>query len=135
MIEKKNWQTSPAAPAPALRKVASVSPFPLPESYLEFLSNSNGGEGALGVSPDWLILFPAEEVAEIEENATFHEFFKGYFVIGGSGGGDAIALTANTEGQVNVVAFDMTNIDLKESVVLLAPTFDALIEMLEDREA
>ncbi|EEA94698.1 hypothetical protein PJE062_686 [Pseudovibrio sp. JE062] len=41
-------------------------------------------------------------------------------------------MTSDAERKTTVIAFDTTNIDLKESVVLLAPTFEALLAMLED---
>ncbi|WP_157039140.1 SMI1/KNR4 family protein [Pseudovibrio sp. JE062] len=132
MLENKKWNKNHAASTAKLIKLVSVSPFPLPASYLDFLSKSDGGEGPLAVQPCWLILFPAEEVADIEESATYHEFFPGHVVIGSNGGGVAIALTSDAERKTTVIAFDTTNIDLKESVVLLAPTFEALLAMLED---
>lgn len=115
-------------------KLTSAAPFPLPESYINLLANSDGGEGPLCVQPDWLILYSAEEVTEIETSETFNGFFPGYFVIGGNGGGEAIALTQDKDGNEKVVFFDMANIDLEENVEELAPSFEELISLIEDLE-
>lgn len=75
MLERKEWQKKPGASDVTLNRLASASPFPLPESYLESLAYSNGGEGPLSVQPGWLILDPAETVVETETCGNFHDFF------------------------------------------------------------
>ena len=115
--------------------LGATAPVPLPESYVKFLTDSNGGEGPLCVQPDWLILYTAEEVAGIETKGTFHEFFPNHFVIGSNGGGEGIALIAGKSGVEKVVYFDMTNSNLEESVVPLAPSFEGLISLFKDHKS
>ena len=130
-MERKNWHGASGASASVLEKLVSVSPFPLPESYLSFLSKCNGGQGPVSVQPCWLCLYPAEEVAKIELDGTYHEFFPGYLTIGSNGGGEAVALNLDESGNARVVHFDMTNIDVAESVRPLASSFDELITLIE----
>ncbi len=110
-----------------LKSVATVD---LPGSYYSLLSFSNGGEGPLPVQPLWLCLYPAEEVCQIERDGIFHEFFAKLFVIGGSGGGEAVAFDLRESEPYPIVAFDMTNIDLPESVWPVAPSFEAALELI-----
>jgi hypothetical protein len=49
MLDGKDWQKRPRASGMALKRLASADPFPLPESYIEFLAYSDGGEGPLSV--------------------------------------------------------------------------------------
>lgn len=134
MLERKKWVLRDSAPKELLTQLAAIAPITLPESYLALLSDSNGGEGPLSVQPFWLVLYPAEEVAVIESEGRYHEFFPGLFVIGSNGGGEAIALRSDGEGEAKVVFFDMTNCDLDESVATLATSFEELFGLLENRQ-
>ena len=131
VVERKNWHGASGASASVLEKLDSVSPFSLPESYLSFLSRFNGGQGPISVQPCWLCLYPAEEVAKIELDGTYHEFFPGCLTIGSNGGGEAIALNLDENGKARVVYFDTTNINVAESLRPLASSFDELITLIE----
>jgi hypothetical protein len=130
MLDDREWRKVGGAAPDAIAKLRVISPAALPESYLALLSWSNGGEGPLPVQPYWFVLYPAEETIQIEEEDTFKDFFPGLFVIGGNGGGEAVALDMRASGALAVVAFDMTNIHLDESVLPIAPTFDAMLDLI-----
>ncbi len=130
-MQGKSWQGNSGASKAAVEKLASIAPINLPKSYLEFLCKHNGGQGPIKVQPCWLVLYPAEEVLEIEASGVYQEFFKDYFVIGGNGGGEAIAFTEDQQGRICVVYFDTTNIDLAESVEFLASSFEVFLEQIE----
>lgn len=124
MLEGREWHKAQGASSAALAQLRSVAPLELPESYFSLLAFSNGGEGPLAVQPFWLCLYPAEEVAQIEQDGDFREFFDKFFVIGGNGGGEAVAFDLRESAPYPLVAFDMTNIDLSQSVLQIAPSFD-----------
>jgi hypothetical protein len=126
----REWHPAHAASATALADLRRVAPAGLPATYLELLAFSNGGEGPLPVDPFNLCLYSAEEGIEIERQGSYREFFPEFFVIGGSGGGEAIALDVREAEPWPVVYFDTTNIDLQESVQPLAPDFDSFIAMI-----
>lgn len=131
MFSDREWHGVACASAEALAALQDIAPITLPESLLYLLAFSNGGEGPLPVQPLWFILYPAEEIAGIEANGDFKEFFPGFFVFGGNGGGEAIALDLRSGGgQLPVVSFDMANINLAESVWALAPSFDEFVELI-----
>ena len=131
MLDGKNWKKRLGASQKVLIDLASIAPAPLSDSYPNFLANSNGGDGPLIVQPYWLMLYPAVEVMEIETDGTFHEFFPGYFVIGSNGAGEAIAFDLREGMAGAIIYFDMTNIDLAESVQPLAKSFSELLELIE----
>lgn len=130
MLEQRQWHRCDGASAEELAALIAAAPVALPESYLQLLRATNGGEGPLPVQPLWLVLYPAKEVAQIQREATFKEFFPGFFVIGGNGGGEAVAFDLRAPSSMPVVAFDMTNIDLTESVRPLAASFDGLLDLM-----
>jgi hypothetical protein len=130
MLEGREWVKAEEASSAAIDMLANAAPVTLPSNLLNLLRFTNGGEGPLPVPPLWFILYPAEEMAQIERDGTFKEFFPGFFVIGGNGGGDAIALDFRSTTDSPVVSFDMTNIDLEESVCPIASNFDAFLELI-----
>lgn len=130
MLQNREWHKVDGASTEAITALKSLAPVDLPESYYSLLTFSNGGEGPLTVQPLWFQLYPAEEAAQIERDGTFREFFDGLFVIGGNGGGEAVAFDLRENAPHPVVAFDMTNIDLQESVRPIAPSFDAVLDLI-----
>jgi len=130
MLEGRVWRKAEGASDAAIASLRHAAPAVLPGSYYSLLSYSNGGEGPLPVQPLWIVLYPAEEAAEIARQGAFDEFFSGLFVIGGNGGGEAVAFDLRTAEPHPLIFFDMTNIDLAESVRLIAPTFDAALALI-----
>lgn len=130
MLEDREWHRTEGASSEAVNLLRSAAPVDLPESYYSLLCFSNGGEGPLAVQPLWICLYAAEEVVQIERRGTFREFFANLFVIGGNGGGEAVAFDLRESEPYPIVAFDMTNINLLESVRTIAPSFDAILELI-----
>lgn len=134
MLEGREWHQVEGASAAALAQLRTIAPVELPESYFSLLAFSNGGEGPLPVQPLWLCLDPAEEVAGTAQAGTLRDFFPNLFVIGGNGGGEAIAFDLRAGEPYPVVAFDMANADLAESVRQIAPSFDAALDLIGRNE-
>ena len=64
-----------------------------PADYVDVVTAHNGVEGDIG---DWLlVLTAAEDLVEVNENEVM-EFFPGLVMIGGDGGGEALALHRET---------------------------------------
>lgn len=130
MLAGKGWMRNAGASEADLNALKNAVSFELPDSYLALLRWSDGGEGPLPVQPLWLVLYPAAEVVQIESEGAFKEFFGGLFVVGGNGGGEAIALDCRGESPFPVVCFDMTNIDLNESIWPIAASFDDALALI-----
>lgn len=70
----------------------------LPIKYIEFMKKHNGGEGDTGES--WLVLFPIEELQEINED--YEEYLpSGNIIIGSNGGGELFGI--NSDGKYFIV--------------------------------
>ncbi|MDP1026774.1 SMI1/KNR4 family protein [Sphingomonas sp. KR1UV-12] len=130
MLEGRDWHKLAAADDNDLRQLEEAAPVDLPASYLAFLRYSNGGEGPLPVQPLNLCLYPAEEVAQIAREGTFTECFQGLFVIGDSGGGEAVALDLRSGPPFSVVSLDMTNTDCLEATITVAASFDDALSLI-----
>jgi hypothetical protein len=102
----------------------------LPSEYLSFLRRSNGGEGPLGAQLRYLQIDPAEDVALSLEQKRHQEFFPGFIVIGSNGGGEYVAFDVRGSAPWPVVAIDMTNCDLAESVQPIASSFAAFSDLI-----
>ena len=133
MHRQADWQTRAGATTEELADLVAVAGGVLPEDHLSFLRVSNGGEGPLSVQPFWLVLDPAAEVARTLRESTFGAFFPDLLVIGSNGAGEAIAFDLPPGATASVVFFDMTDIDLSESVQPLAASFTDLLSLVERR--
>jgi hypothetical protein len=130
MLDGRQWFKNEGASEEAIARLSGIAPLELPNSYLALLRFSNGGEGPLPIDPWNFSLDSAELAADTEESGKLKEFFPHLFVIGTSGGGDAIALDASAPAPQPVVQFDMTNCNLEESVRKLARHFDAFLDLI-----
>ena len=126
----REWFRNEGASAGALARLRGAASSTLPEDYFALLAFSNGGEGSLPIPPFNFVLYSAEEAVRIERESTFKDFFSGLFVFGGNGGGEAIAFDLRNAEPWPIVYFDMTNIDLEESIQLLAPDFASFARLI-----
>jgi hypothetical protein len=126
----REWHRKPPASEASLARLCHLSPVDLPESYFALLRYSDGGEGPLPVQPLWFQLDPADVAADAIEHRRHNEFFPGFVMIGSNGGGEFIALDTRGSSPWPVVAIDMTNIDLNESVQPISPSFDRFLELV-----
>lgn len=82
----------------------------LPKDYIEFMKKHNGGEGDIGET--WLILYPLEELQEINDDYEIEEFLPGHIIIGSNGGGELYGID-NKGNYFNVpVLMDLNDITL-----------------------
>ncbi len=63
---------------------------PLPSAYLELMRRSNGIEGPVG-EDNYIMLWPVEEIKELNEGYAVAEFAPGLLLIGSDGGGTGYA--------------------------------------------
>ena len=126
----RDWQAVAGATETAILELRKAAPCDLPGSYLALLRETNGGEGPLARQPLYVQLDSAETVTLAASSKRHEEYFSGFLMIGSNGGGEFIALDMRKTGTLPIVAIDMTNIDLDESVSHIAPDFDSFIELI-----
>ena len=126
----REWFKAEGASDDAVSSLKRAAAIELPTLYLALLRFSNGGEGPLPISPYNFCLDSAEDAAQNQRAGTFKEFFTGFFVFGSSGGGELVALDIRGHPPWPVVAIDATNIDLDESVMLIANSMEDFVAMI-----
>ena len=95
----------------------------LPAEYFAFLLSSNGGEGFLGISPGYAVLWGAQEVVPFSSEYEVQLYLPGYVAVGTSGGGDLLVFpfSGSPAGIFVVPAIGMA----PDVVDLVAPSFSA----------
>ncbi len=126
----RQWFRQDAASNQALAQLRLAVHEALPPEYFALLSYSNGGEGPLPVQPYNLCLDPAEVTAEAWSTGSYKEFFPDFLVFGSNGGGEYIAFDLRSKQPWPVVALDMTNADLSESVMPIAEDFASFLKLV-----
>ena len=128
--ENLEWYKEEGASNEDIRKLKSVCEVELPQEYFDLLAYSDGGEGPLPVEPYNLCLDSAKIVTQNLIDKTFEEFFSGFIIFGGDGGGSFIAFDKRSESSLPIVALDSTNINLNESTIQIAESFSEFIRLI-----
>ncbi len=69
------------------KPITQINGVALPSDYIEFMRLHNGGEGDVADAV-WVILFPMEELQEINDDYEVDEYLPGCCIIGSNGGGE-----------------------------------------------
>jgi hypothetical protein len=85
----------------------------LPDEYLTFLRRRNGGEGFVG--DNYLILWRAEELLELNEGYGATEYAPDLFLFGSNGGGEAFAFDKR-EQPLPIVMVPFIGMQLDEAI-------------------
>ncbi|MBV6499103.1 MAG: hypothetical protein CJBNEKGG_01553 [Prosthecobacter sp.] len=123
------WDREPPASAEVIGKLISESRLKLPEDYLAFLLQSNGGEGELGIQPGWFRIWQAEEVIQAGLEHEVPKYAPGFFTFGGNGGGELLAFDTRSGTPWPVVALPCIGLDAKEAIPV-APNFKDFVSQM-----
>lgn len=104
-----------------------LSGFILPADYVDFLRKSNGGEGFIGENA-YLILWPVEQLLEMNSAYQTQEYAPGLLLIGSDGGGEAIAFDTNSP-EFPVVSVPFVGMD-RSLIRFVSPNFGGVFEAL-----
>jgi len=119
----EEFNTNAGASADAVRTSAESLRMELPIDYASFLGHYNGGEGFIGET--YLILWKAEELAEMNAAYQVDEYAPGLLLIGSDGGGEAFAFDTRNLPWV-VVQVPFVGMDLRYAKQLGASFEDFL---------
>ena len=90
----------------------------LPQDYLDFMLIHNGGEGDLGAT--WFVLYPLEELEEINKDYNIYEFLPESIIIGTNGDSEFYGINSNGE------YFNVPSLMEEKYVTLLGKDFNQL---------
>ena len=106
--------------------IQSVNHISLPEDYLMFMKEYNGGEGCIG-EEGYIILYRLEELQQINHDYCVEEFLPGHCLIASSGGGEFYGVDQDG----NFFAVPDIPMSLEEKIIL-GSTFSDFIQNIED---
>src|SRR5262249_38342415 len=109
------WTKSPAAQPTVIAELVKHALVPLPAEYLDFLTESNGGEGELGRQPGWFVLWRAEDVIEFNQGYEVASNIPGHVGFGSSGGGELFAFDTRAGQPYPIVTVPFIPMNLAEA--------------------
>lgn len=105
-------------------EIHKVNDIILPKQYLEFMKMHNGGEGDIGET--WFVLFPLEELQEINDDYCMEEFLPKHIIIGSNGGGELYGIDSFGN------YFNVPDMIDEDAVTILGDDIDSLPEKIND---
>lgn len=99
----------------------------LPAAYIELMRRTNGVEGFLN-EVNYLILWPVEDLAELNEGYGFKEFTPGLFAFGSNGGDAGYAFDTRNE-DMPVAEVPFVEISLDDAKIVGANFEDFLMHL------
>lgn len=123
-MRKGFWKKELPASQEAIQKLLADSGLDLPKTYLDYLRESNGGEGTLGISPLWLQLWKAEEVIKWNKDYEVQEYTPEFFGFAGNGGGMLIAFKINEPNKWAIYQLDFICMDEEDCRFMIAKDFE-----------
>jgi hypothetical protein len=111
----------------ALNQFMKSSGIKLPEQYLEFMRISNGIEGFIDQN-SYLILWPIEQISELNEAYAVEEFAPGLLIFGSNGGDIAYAFDTRSE-KMPIVETPFIGMNL-DNVKLCGTTLKSFLDYL-----
>jgi len=122
----KNITRKKGAHNDVIINTSSQLDFILPDDYLEFIRESNGGEGIIG-ERHYLSLWKIEELAKLNKDYDTEIYAPGYLIFGSDGGGTAYAFD---KANGNIVSFQFVGMMLEDEPNLWGNSFTAFLENL-----
>ena len=124
--ENIEWYKSKGADDSEINQLQNSINFELPEAYIELLRFSNGGEASLSVQPLYFVLDSIQDALSYFESEASKAFL-GYFIFGGNGGSELLAIEQQTGA---VVCIDSCNSNIEE-IIRIAGTFNEFLSYVE----
>jgi hypothetical protein len=112
-----------------MRHLVRESSIVLPDTYLDFLRYSNGGEGSLSREPGWAGFWRAEEILDLNLKYRVFSNLSGFYGFGSNGGGELLLfdLRAGSPWRIAMIPFIPMTIDHE---VEIARNFEELLDTL-----
>ena len=98
----------------------------VPEDYMCFLRETNGGEGFVG--DNYIILWTIEDLLVLNRSYMVDEYAPGLFLFGTDGGGEGFAFDTRSEARP-IVSVPFVGMDLS-LIRPIAPSFDEFLQAL-----
>ncbi|WP_053059952.1 MULTISPECIES: SMI1/KNR4 family protein [Burkholderia cepacia complex] len=118
-----NWHWNEGASNQAVSDLIALIEIPLPDDYLTFLREHNGGEGF--IDNEYLMLWRAEDIVTFNEEYEVAEYAPGLLLFGSNGGGEAYAFDTRVS-PMQIVEVPFIGMDLAD-VIPIAGSLTTLL--------
>ncbi|MBC7987458.1 MAG: SMI1/KNR4 family protein [Sphingomonadaceae bacterium] len=125
----ENWLNEGASDR-AVGEMLSNLGTPLPNSYLQFIRQHNGGEGFVG--KHYLSLWKIEDLAQFNKDYEVFDYAPGFIFFGSYGGGEGFAFdTTDQRLPISIIPFIGMS---REDAIRVSDSFDGFFEALRKDE-
>jgi hypothetical protein len=120
------FKANPPASRDSIVRCQANLGFRLPDEYVRFLQQMNGGEGFIG--KHYFMAWPIEELVPANKQCVVDDAVAALFLFGSDGGGEAFAFdTRSAAPPIVVVPFVGMELSVAEK---LAPDFNSFLQFL-----
>ncbi|UYZ61205.1 SMI1/KNR4 family protein [Hymenobacter latericus] len=98
-----------------------------PLDYLQFMAATNGGEGSVG--ENYLVIWPSEEIKDLNVDYSVEEFAPGYQIFGSDGGDTAYAF----DKACDIVEFPFIGMTMDYEPTKIASSLEELLLHLKSK--
>jgi len=120
------FNANPPADASSIRQLETDADIHLPEDYMEFLQEADGGEGFVGNA--YVIFWRVGELLELNRAYQVADQAPGLFLFGSNGGGEAFAFDTRSDSKP-IVSVPFIIMEL-ETALPMGSHFGAFLEEL-----
>ncbi len=120
------FKGNPPAQTAAIQRFQCESGVRLPDSYMKFLREMNGGEGFIGNA--YLMFWRLDELVELNKAYQVTVYAPGLLLFGSDGGGEAFAFDMRSDAKP-IVTVPFVGMDVKLARAV-APNFKMFLEGL-----
>ena len=113
----------------ALTALVREAPIDLPNSYIEQLRASDGGEGDICAQPGWICFWPAAAILDLNRDYGVAENLPGFFAFASDGGGEILVFDIRKGPPFPIVAVPFV-VMAEEDAKRVAESFDELRSMI-----
>lgn len=112
-----------------IKKIESRFDIKLPEDYITFMQQYNGGEGDVG--ENYLAMYPLNEIIECTEDYEVEKYIPGLVLIGSNLGGEAFALDYRTD-KINYIMIPF--MFEEDAIIVLSQNIEGFLSKLYNDE-
>ena len=124
----REFNRNPPADLSCVQRLQEEAGFRLPDSYVSFLLQADGGEGFVGDS--YVILDRAEELVQSNAEREVEDYAPGLFIFGSNGGGEAFGFDTR-DSRMSIVCVPFIVLDWDDALPM-GSSFWEFLQILHD---
>jgi hypothetical protein len=124
----EGWTLNPGIPEKDFLTAISCLEFALPDDFVQFFRENNGGEGFIG--SNYLIIWKAEELVVFNAEYEVDLYAPGIFLFGSNGGGEGYGFDTRAK-KMSIVRIPFIGMQLSYATPIAANLTDLFAQLLK----